>query len=72
MILTPNEYVIKKGSLFLMGCPYDDSSYVRYTNNRYDGYRDRNFNRQLRIARMIGGKVMRFNPVNGRLEGGWK
>jgi hypothetical protein len=72
MSAIPNEYVIKKGSLFLMGCPYDDSAYIRYTENKYDGYRDRSFNRQLRIARAVGGKVMRFNYLTGQLEGGWK
>ena len=71
MKANPKEYVIKKGSLFLMGCPYDDSAYIRYTNNKYDGYRD-SFNKQIRIARKVGGKVMRLNILNGRLEGGWK
>lgn len=72
MKVIPDEYVIKKGSLFLMGCPYDDTSYIRYTVNKYDGYRDRNFNRMLRVAKMVGGKVMRFDYLTGKMEGGWK
>lgn len=73
--MAPNreQYVIKKGNQYLVGCPYDDSSYIRYSTSPYDGFRGfRCFDDALHLARIVGGKVMRFNHLTGRTEGGWK
>ena len=72
MLLSHEVYVIKKGSQFIVGCPYDDTSYIRLSENKYDGYRDKDFNRMRRVAKQIDGRVMKFNPVTGEITGGWR
>lgn len=72
MLLKHEWYVIKKGNLYLMGVPYDDSSFMRWTNSPYDGYRTKSFNTAIRVAKLTGCKVVKHNTLNGRVEGGWK
>ena len=72
-MLAKNErYIVQKGSLFLVGCPYDDNAYVRMSNSKYDGYQMKSFNTAIGIAKAIDGKVMVLNRLNGDLTGGWK
>ena len=72
-MLTKNErYVIQKGRCFLMGLPYDDSAFCRYTNSPYDGWQSKSFNTSIRVAKQIGAKVVVFNRLTGDLSGGWK
>ncbi len=72
MLMGSERYIVKKGRHFLMGCPYDDSSCCRYTPSAYDSWKSKSFNAAIRIAKAIGGKVMKFNPVTGNVSGGWK
>ena len=72
MLLSHEVYVIRKGSQYIVGCPYDDTSYVRLSENKYDGYRDTDFNRMRRVAKQIDGRVMKFNPITGEITGGWR
>ena len=72
-MLDRNEmYIVQKGSEFLVGCPYDDSAYVRFSNSKYDGYQMKEFSIAIGVAKSIGGKVMVLNKLNGNLTGGWK
>jgi len=72
-MLQPNEkYIVRKGNRFLVGCPYNNESAVRYSENKFDGYRMSDFNIARRLAKMIDGRVMKFNVLNGDLEGGWR
>ena len=72
-MLNSNErYIIQKGKEFLVGCPYDDSAYVRYSNSKYDSYQMKEFSTAISVAKSIGGKVMVLNRLNGELTGGWK
>ena len=72
-MLHANEwYVIKKDGRYLVGCPYDDSCFLRWSDSPYDGYKSKNFDRTRRMAYLLGGKVKRFNQLNGKTEGGWR
>lgn len=71
-MLSDNEkYIIRKGKEFLVGCPYQETAYIRFSPYKYDGYRLKDFNKAKRIADIIGGKVMKLNTVNGDMTGGW-
>ena len=72
MLLKNERYIVQKGKKFLMGKPYDDSAFCRFSSSPYDGWQSRNFNECIVIAKQIGGKVMLFNRLTGDLSGGWK
>ena len=72
MLRSHEYYVIRKGSQYIVGCPYDDTSYVRLSENKYDGYRDKDFDRMRRVAKLIDGRVMKFNELTGDITGGWR
>ena len=72
MLLSHEVYVIKKDGQYLVGCPYDDNCYCRYSINRYDSYKSKDFDRTRRMAYLLGGKVKRFNEVTGKEDGGWR
>lgn len=66
------KYIIRKGKQYLVGNPFNDESYVNLRENVYDAFRMTDFNKALIIARMIDGRVMKFNSVTGTMEGGWR
>lgn len=72
MLAKHERYIVQKGRLFLVGCPYDDTSYCRWSNSPYDGYQTEKFSKAIGVAKAIGGKVMVLNRLNGDLTGGWK
>lgn len=72
MLMGSERYVIRKGRQYLVGCPYEDTAYCRFSPSPWDGWKCREFDTALRIAKAIGGKVMRFNQLTGQTEGGWK
>lgn len=72
-MLGKNErYVIQKENEFLMGMPYDDSMFCRWSASPYDGYQSKSFNTAIRVAKQLGAKVMVFNKLTGDVSGGWK
>ena len=75
MYLNPKKaerYIICKSGKYLVGNPYDNLSAIRYSDSKYDGIRLKEFDTALRMAKLVGGKVMRLNLLTGTLEGGWK
>ena len=72
MLIGHERYIIQKGKEYLVGMPYDDTAFMRYSNSTYDAYRTKSFNTAIRVARMIGGKVVVFNRLTGEVHGGWK
>ena len=73
IVLNRNErYIVSKSKWFLVGCPFDEKCYVNLRENIYDAYRMTDFNKALIIARMIDGRVFKFNTITGSMEGGWK
>lgn len=72
-MLKENEcYIIQVDGQYLIGKPYADSNLIRYSHSPWDGCRTRNFGLAIRVAKRLGGMVMKFNLLNGRTEGGWK
>lgn len=72
-MLQKNEmYIIRKRNKFLVGCPYDDTSAIRFSDSKFDGYRMKDFNQARLIAKQIDGRVMKLNTITGVLEGGWR
>lgn len=62
-------YIIKKGRHYL---DRFNGIEIRYTPSHYDCWKSRSFNTAIRVAKQVGGKVMKFNPVTGDISGGWK
>ena len=72
-MLNSNErYIVRKGNRFLVGCPYDNEAAVRFSENKYDGYRMKDFNKARFLAKAVDGRVMKFNTITGTVEGGWR
>lgn len=69
MRMGSERYIIKKGRQYLLRF---DGIDIRYTSSTYDSWWNKNFDSAIRIAKAIGGKVMKFNPITGDVTGGWK
>ena len=72
-MLGKNEkYIIRKSGQYLVGNPFNSEAFCNLRVSCYDAYRMTDFNIALCIARYIDGKVFKFNPVTGVMEGGWR
>ena len=72
-MLTDNEcYLIRKGNQYLVGCPYDDTTFVRFSISPYDGYPFDDFIAAWHLSRRMNGVVVKHNRITGRMDGGWK
>ena len=72
-MLNSNErYIIRKGNKYLVGNPFNSESFCNLRESCYDAYRMTNFNKARAIAKMIDGRVFKFNPITGTTEGGWR
>lgn len=72
MLASSETYIVKKGHQYLVGRPYDDTSFVRFSTSPYDGYPFDDFLEAWHIARRMNGRVWKHNRATGTLEGGWK
>lgn len=72
MLNRNEDYIVRRKREYLVGIPYEDNCYCRFSNSPYDGWKTGNFELALIIARQFDGKVMKFNRLTGRTEGGWK
>ena len=72
MLMGSEKYIVCKGRQYLVGIPYEDLAYMRYSPSPYDAWKSKEFDKAIRIAKRIGGKVMKFNQLTGRTTGGWK
>lgn len=72
MLMASERYVVRRKRQYLVGVPYSDEAFCRYSPSPYDGWQTRNFELALIIARQLDGKVVKFNRLTGRTEGGWK
>ena len=67
-MLGENEvYIIRLRTKFLVGCPYNNQAAIRFSDHKYDGYRTKKWETAKRLAKVIGGKVMKLNLLNGDL-----
>ena len=72
MLNKSEKYIIQKSKQYLVGNPFNDEAYCNLRESCYDAYKIDDFNIALRIARYIDGRVFKFNPVTGTMEGGWR
>lgn len=72
MLKGSERYIVRKSGQYLVGNPFNTEAYCNLRESIYDAYRMTDFNIALRIARYIDGRVFKFNPVTGTMEGGWR
>ena len=72
MLNKSEKYIIRKSGQYLCGNPFNREAYCNLRESCYDAYKIDDFNIALRIARYIDGRVFKFNPVTGTMEGGWR
>ena len=61
-------FIISKGNEFLVAISYPCSRLPRYSISPWDAAMIRKLDDARRIAKILGGKVRKFNPVTGVLE----
>lgn len=72
MLESYENYVVLKGTEYVVGVPYSDTGFIRMSISAYDGYPFPDFVSALRIAKVIGGLVMILNRLTGEVRGGWQ
>ena len=72
MLKGSERYIVRKSGQYLVGNPFNTEAYCNLRESIYDAYRMTDFNIALRIARYIDGRVFKFDPVTGTMEGGWR
>ena len=72
-MLNSNEcYLIRKGKEYLVGCPYFETPFTRFSTSPYDGYPFLDFIVAWHLSRRMNGMVVKHNRATGKIEGGWK
>ena len=61
-------FMIKRGNEFLVALPYQDTLFVRWSIYKYDGAMIHRRMIAKRVADRVGGRIVKFNPVSGRLN----
>ena len=61
------DFVIRKDGEYLVGVPYTDTLMIRWSTSPYDGVRLHRRSTARKIADRVGGTVMEFNPLTGRV-----
>ncbi len=72
MLTASERYIIRKGQKYLVGNPFNEESFCSLRDSCYDAFRMTDFNEAIHIAKLIDGRVFKFNPITGTMEGGWK
>ena len=60
-------YLVTKNWKYLASVPYCDSGFVRWSNDKYDGYRIERYQLAKMLAFSTGGRVVEFYPLDGRV-----
>ena len=60
-------YLVIKNWRYLVAVPYCDSLAVRWSTDKYDGMRMFAYEPAKMLADRLGGRVVEFNPLNGRV-----
>ena len=60
-------FVIRNGNDFLVAVPYTDTLLIRWSNSPYDGALIHRRSIAKRIAERVGGEVVSFNPIDGKV-----
>lgn len=59
--------IIKKDNLYLVGVPYTDTQYTRWSMSKFDGVRFAMFEETIarKVADRVGGRVVTFDTLTG-------
>lgn len=60
-------YIIKNLNEYLVAVPYKDTLVKRWSISPYDGCMIYSIENAIRVAKKVGGEVVRFNPINGQM-----
>lgn len=60
-------WIIRVGSVYLVGIPYEDTGMCRLSNSPYEAARFDDVTVAVRLAKMANGNAVRFNPISGRV-----
>lgn len=60
-------HVIQIGNVYLVAVAYEDTKVCRLSENIYDGIRVPEEEVARKLARMVSGKAVKFNPVTGKV-----
>ena len=60
-------WVIRVGTVFLVGMPYTDTGMCRLSNSPYDAVKIKDECVAQRLAKLAGGEAVEFNPAIGRV-----
>ena len=63
--------IIQKCNEYLVGVPYSDTTFLRWSTSPYDAYRMERRRIAKRVAERVGGVVVEFCPITGNvIQGG--
>ena len=60
--------IIQKNGEYLVGVPYSDTTFLRWSTSPYDAYRMDRRRIAKRIAERVGGNVVEFCPITGNVR----
>lgn len=60
-------FIITKNGEYLVAAPYADTLVVRWSISPWDGYRMSRYKLAKMVADRVGGRVVTFNPITGRV-----
>ena len=59
--------IIRMGNKYLVGLPYTDTLMIRWSSSPYDAYPMHRKRIAKKVAEMVGGEVVCFNPILGEI-----
>ena len=60
-------FLVRKKNEYLVAIPYTDTLVPRWSVSRYDGCVISGEKNARRVAKRVGGDIVRFDPVSGRI-----
>ena len=60
-----DSWIIRFGNVYLAAKVFDDKDIYRFTESPYNAWHIANASMADRVARMLGGETVKFNPVLG-------
>jgi hypothetical protein len=63
-----DSWIIRYGTVYLVGVPYEDTGMCRLSNSPYDAAQITEEHVARKLARLSGGEAVIWNPVTGRIR----
>lgn len=61
-------FIVESGGAYLVAVPYTDNRVLRWSSSKYDAARIEDHKTADMIAKKVGGVVVVFEPLTGRLK----